>query len=290
MGVMFSLVACQSGGIIPEAQALTLEEAKDVALSHAFIKEEEAEFIAQEFIEAEDYYFFIVKKDDNNFVYKIDAKTGKILLSSDQETDESLVQHKESVKDDKEDDKEDDKDDDKKTVKDTAQNALSSTPKTPVKTEVKPATPKESETLKNISKEKAVELALANAGLTRNQISELEVEEKFEKNRKVYEVEFDAGQYDYEYKFAIADGTLVKKDVDYEGSLNNSNPLTIAGAKEKALARVQGANDNHIRIKEDEDDGRIEYEGKIIYGNYEYEFEIDAASGIFLEWEQEILY
>ena len=32
------------------------------------------------------------------------------------------------------------------------------------------------------------------------------------------------------------------------------------------------------------DDGHIIYEGEIHYGNAEYEFEIDAASGTILEW------
>ena len=35
------------------------------------------------------------------------------------------------------------------------------------------------------------------------------------------------------------------------------------------------------------DDGRLIYEGKIIYNDREYEFEIDAATGAVLDWESE---
>ncbi len=39
--------------------------------------------------------------------------------------------------------------------------------------------------------------------------------------------------------------------------------------------------------KLDYDDGRPEYEGKIIYGGMEYEYTIDGASGAILEYEKD---
>ena len=39
--------------------------------------------------------------------------------------------------------------------------------------------------------------------------------------------------------------------------------------------------------KLDYDDGRTEYEGKIIYGGMEYEFTINAATGAVTEWDAE---
>ena len=42
-----------------------------------------------------------------------------------------------------------------------------------------------------------------------------------------------------------------------------------------------------MEFKQDYDDGRLIYEGKIIYNNREYEFEIDAATGAVLDWESE---
>ena len=42
--------------------------------------------------------------------------------------------------------------------------------------------------------------------------------------------------------------------------------------------------------KLDYDDGRTEYEGKIIYGGMEYEFTINAATGAVTEWDAESVY
>ena len=61
-----------------------------------------------------------------------------------------------------------------------------------------------------------------------------------------------------------------------------------ADAKKTALDRVSGATDRDIyEWKLDYDDGRPEYEGKIIYGGTEYEFTIDAATGSVMEWDAE---
>ena len=46
----------------------------------------------------------------------------------------------------------------------------------------------------------------------------------------------------------------------------------------------------HIRIKQDYDDGRVIYEGKIIYQQMEYDFEIDSFTGNILDWEAESIY
>ncbi len=42
-----------------------------------------------------------------------------------------------------------------------------------------------------------------------------------------------------------------------------------------------------MRIRLDYDDGRLIYEGVLWHGGYEYEFEINAESGRFLEWDRE---
>lgn len=52
------------------------------------------------------------------------------------------------------------------------------------------------------------------------------------------------------------------------------------------LAKVPGATVSNIyEMERDVDDGRIEYEGSIFYNGYEYEFEVDGATGNILKWE-----
>ena len=52
---------------------------------------------------------------------------------------------------------------------------------------------------------------------------------------------------------------------------------------------LSGAAERHIEIERDEDDGHIICEGEIHYGNAEYEFEIDAASGT-ASWNRTVEY
>ena len=60
---------------------------------------------------------------------------------------------------------------------------------------------------------------------------------------------------------------------------------------EMYLAGVSGATEKDIyEWKLDYDDGRTEYEGKIIYGGMEYEFTINAATGAVTEWDVESVY
>lgn len=58
-------------------------------------------------------------------------------------------------------------------------------------------------------------------------------------------------------------------------------------AKAAVLERVPGASADQIRMKLEEDDGRQEYEGSLIFDGIEYEFQLDAYSGAIIEWEAE---
>ncbi len=64
-----------------------------------------------------------------------------------------------------------------------------------------------------------------------------------------------------------------------------------AAAQKIALehAGVKAVDATIAKSKLDYDDGRPEYEGKIIYGGTEYEFTIDAATGAVMEWDAEKL-
>lgn len=62
-------------------------------------------------------------------------------------------------------------------------------------------------------------------------------------------------------------------------------------AKEIALNQVPGATVNDIyEFEVDVEIGKIVYEGKIIYDNMEYDFEIDGYSGAIREWDAESIY
>ena len=82
-----------------------------------------------------------------------------------------------------------------------------------------------------------------------------------------------------------------KNSNDQNTSSNSStNPnvkITQEEAAKLALDRVSGSTEQDIRIELDYDNGSYKYEGEIIYNQKEYEFEIDANTGTFLEWSEE---
>ena len=68
-------------------------------------------------------------------------------------------------------------------------------------------------------------------------------------------------------------------------------PIGEAEAKRIALAQVPGATENNVRrVKLDWDDGRAEYEVKIVVGMLEYEFEINAVNGAILSQDVDSIY
>ena len=65
-----------------------------------------------------------------------------------------------------------------------------------------------------------------------------------------------------------------------------SGAITWEEAQAIALERIPGADiSNIVEMEVEYDDGRTEYEGSIYYNGYEYEFEIDGATGNILKWE-----
>lgn len=71
---------------------------------------------------------------------------------------------------------------------------------------------------------------------------------------------------------------------------STTTKVTAEQAKQLALSRIPGATEANLREWEfDYEDGRPEYEGKIIYSGMEYEFTIDATTGTVTEWDVERL-
>lgn len=66
-----------------------------------------------------------------------------------------------------------------------------------------------------------------------------------------------------------------------------STELSVDEATQLVLDRIPGATTDDIRIKLDYDDGYYKYEGDVIYNQVEYDFELDANTGNFLEWEED---
>ena len=139
----------------------------------------------------------------------------------------------------------------------------------------------------------ATVIALEHAGVKATDATITKSKLDYEGRRQVYEIEWYAGGKKYDYEIAVDTGEILSSAYDEKTSgwsVSNSSNVTVseADAKQTALGRVSGATQKDIyEWKFDYDDGRPEYEGKIIYGGTEYDFTIDASSGAVIEWEAE---
>lgn len=151
-----------------------------------------------------------------------------------------------------------------------------------------------------VTLEQAKQTALRHAGKTASQVQFVKTQQDWEHGRQVYEIEFivsgGTGYTEYDYEIDAATGKIVSYDYDAENytpsqNTNTNVKISEATAKQTALSRVPGATAANIyKFKLDFDDGRWEYEGKIIYGGMEYEFTINAATGAVTEWDVESVY
>ena len=140
----------------------------------------------------------------------------------------------------------------------------------------------------SIGTDEALSIALQNAGVSRDKAYHVNV--KPEQDKGLYDVEFNTDQGDYDFEIAMAGGEVVS--ADYEAAeewlrRQSGSPVDLAGAKTIVQEKVPGAPAEDIRIWEGSEHGRRQYEGKLFYGSIDYEFEIDAATGIITEWKAE---
>ena len=146
-----------------------------------------------------------------------------------------------------------------------------------------------------ITEDDAKAAALAHAGLTADQVSFARAHQDWD-DGLVYDVEFYTADYqEYDYEIDASTGDVLSYDYDAEHySRPSATPdggtaaITADQAREIALAEVPGASASDIwEFETDRDDGRLEYDCKIVYDGMEYEFSIDGSSGAIMGWESE---
>ena len=141
-----------------------------------------------------------------------------------------------------------------------------------------------------VDEEMAQKIALEHAGVKATDATITKSKLDYEDGRQVYDIEWYAGGAKYDYEIATDTGEIISSAYEEKTMGADSRNVTVseADAKKTALDRVSGATDKDLyEWKLDYDDGRPEYEGKIIYGGTEYEFTIDAATGSVMEWDAE---
>lgn len=162
-------------------------------------------------------------------------------------------------------------------------------------------TPEQTST--QITLEQAKEIALKDAQLTANDVTFTTAKLDTEDGVTVYEIEFLAGDVEYEYEINANTGEISSKKIEAEDDLRSSasikaqttkapskdnasketasSQITLDDAKKKALddAGVSASNVTFTKAELDYDDGIAVYEIEFYTSTHEYEYEINASSG-----------
>lgn len=158
-----------------------------------------------------------------------------------------------------------------------------------------------------ISDQIAIHAALGTAGVKLSEASALTAKLDTEDGRAVWEIEFCAGNMEYECQVDAVTGKVLdmeKEQMDEpvsggntsngtNGNANgtNGNTAAIDGNKAKTIALKHAglteAQVDYIRTDLDEEDGRSVIGVEFAANGYEYEYELDAATGSILSSERE---
>ncbi len=67
-----------------------------------------------------------------------------------------------------------------------------------------------------LTQEQAIEIALAHAGLTAEQVARVKIEKDRDDGTWIYEIEFRNGRTEYDYEIRISDGKIIDYDKDWD--------------------------------------------------------------------------
>lgn len=144
----------------------------------------------------------------------------------------------------------------------------------------------------DIGSEKAKQIALQNAGLSESQVTFVRVQPDYDDGRKIYDVEFYAGNTEYDYEIDATNGAIREMDHDAEyyvpqqQSSSTNATITVEQAKAIALERagVSASDAIFTKAKLDYDDGIQKYEIEFRVGRMEYECDVNAQTGTVTDY------
>lgn len=145
-----------------------------------------------------------------------------------------------------------------------------------------------------LSENDALKLVYAHAGVVASQATHVKVKLDYDDGRKLYEIEFHAGGYEYDYEVNAVTGDIVKsekeRDENAGGQQSGGNTLISAAEAQNAALKHAGLSASEVVFEKAQleyDDGMRYYEIEFYAGGYEYDYEIDAVSGKVLSAEKD---
>ena len=154
-----------------------------------------------------------------------------------------------------------------------------------------------------IGKQKAQEIALADAGVAAGDALHLIVKPDWDDGVRIYEVEFYTASQEYDYEIHAETGDILSRDreAEWNGTAASSTSSTasasttdIGEAKARSVALshagISESSTSYIYAKKDWDDGRWVYDVDFWADGKEYDYEILASDGTILSYDYDAEY
>ncbi len=146
-----------------------------------------------------------------------------------------------------------------------------------------------------ISKEAAIDKAMAHAGVDKASAKAVKCELDREDGSYVYEIEFRVDNVEYDYEIDAVSGKVIKseKDIETDAPVNNGTGSEKI-SKEEALkiayadAGVDAADVYIIKCELETDNGVTYYDAEFIVGKKEYDYDINAKTGAIIDKSVEV--
>ncbi len=149
-----------------------------------------------------------------------------------------------------------------------------------------------------VGRDKAKQVALAHAGIGEAEAKAYNCEMDYENGKMLYEIEFIAGGYEYDYDIDAVSGDVAKAEkepADRDDALEDAPPVnseTYIGKEAAKAAALKHAGLDASAVREleaelDEENGVWEYQVEFRSGGYEYDYAIDPVSGAVKRHEKE---
>ena len=250
---------------------VSLDNAIDIALNAAGIARENASFVKTEldYDETVPAYEIDFTADGIEYEYEIAVNDGKILEAKKEAAD--------SI---------DSTNNQKPQAIESEQTVSPSDNKTPTN----------SQSTGYISVDAAKAAALKDAGLNSSDANFVKAE--FDRDDLIpsYDIEFISGGYKYDYEINAKTGSVIEKDKEAtfenkNSTISNPNSGYISESEAKAIAfdkaGIKESDAKNVKVSFDSDDIIPSFEVKFLFGNYEYEYEINAKTGRIIAVDKE---
>lgn len=259
------LMGCTASGKNIQSEYIGEQAARDTALAASGQTQGTFERVDLETDRGMTYYEVEFSANGTKYAYDIDAMTGAVIAN---EVEQS-------------------------TTPQTTQTTTQS--QTPQNQDVQKKQTNNQTTAGSIGEDAAKQKALSSAGLKQDQVTFVKTKLDRDDGRTVYEIEFYRNDTyaEYDYEIDATTGDIISQDYDaedYTAPSQGQSTVSEQSVRKTVLAKVPGATDENLQIHLERDDGRMSYEGTIIYNEMKYDFEVDAYSGAVREWEAESVY